>query len=74
MTQPPWDPNFLMRRPEPPSGDSVAVLAGMVDVPFDTEADAAVVMWYWSARQNGSVLPVIWPMTLHRHDQDCGRA
>ena len=28
----------------------------------------------WLADQAGAVQPVIWPMNLHVHDQDCGRA
>ena len=34
--------------------------------------DALEVLWLVQARNE--VQPIIWPMRLHEHDQDCGRA
>ena len=28
----------------------------------------------WLADTEGAVQPLIWPMLLHKHDQDCNRA
>ena len=51
----------------------MALLQSLADVPFEQDGhDHAVVVWFEDEKTQ--VQPVVWPMTLHKHEQGCNRA
>jgi hypothetical protein len=74
--RPPWrvqDPGdaLLGRSSRTPLEDG-AWLTDVEDIGFETDADSCVLINVDGAGGKAQVLG--WPMILHRHGQDCGRA
>lgn len=61
-------------RPDP-DPDDIAIARSMLEAEIEEKffvGDALDIVWL--VDDVGAVQPVVWPMRLHRHNQDCFRA
>lgn len=77
MTKPPWRaqdiPDAILGRATRPTLPAVSLFEDLAesDEEFEVDADEVYVIVHDTAV---GVQPVVWPMRLHVHGQDCGRA
>lgn len=77
MGRAPWRaqdiPDALLGRPSRPSLPAAELREALPDdAEFEVDADEVYVML--QELSNGNIQPVVWPMRLHVHGNDCGRA